>query len=103
MYFCKSDSALACWLCERAERGDEEGEEESGSGSAGRGGECQMGGRTGSFKTNHAVTHREVKLGLQNPQGGFRRVDKEHAVRRLGEKHSIGIEHNDALILLLQK
>ena len=51
------------------------------------------------------MAHREVTLGLHNPQGGFRcvDVDKEHAVRRLGEKHSIGIEHNDALILLLQK
>ena len=55
------------------------------------------------------MTHREVKLGLQNPQGGFRRVDKEHAVRRLGEKHFIGIEYNDAFVyiivavLLLQK
>ena len=37
-----------------------------------------MGGRTGSFKTNHAVTHREVKLGLQNPQLV---VDHEQAVR----------------------
>ena len=69
-----------------------------------------MGERAGSFKTNHAVTHREVTLGLQNPQGGFRRVDKEHAVRRLGEKNFIGIEYNDdafvyiiVAVLLLQK
>jgi len=25
LYPCKADSASACWLCERAERGDEEG------------------------------------------------------------------------------
>ena len=56
------------------------------------------------------MTHREVTLGLQNPQGGFRRVDKEHAVRRLGEKNFIGIEYNDdafvyiiVAVLLLQK
>ena len=72
LYSCKSDSALACWLCERAERGEEDREEESGSGSAGRGRGVPHSGKWAvgpeASRQTTAVTHCEAELGLQNPQ-----------------------------------
>ena len=42
-----------------------------------------------------AVTHREVGLGLQNPQFWSWRVDQEHAVRRLGARRIVHVELQD--------
>ena len=46
-----------------------------------------------------AVTHREVDLGLQNPQFWLWRVDLEQAVRRLGTR-SIELQDDTGVAVL---